>query len=82
MTKFKRYRDGNGSEFSSAVSDELAQAKGWADVTSADNPAADRQGRPLPAKPAGRMAVAQTAKPRSSTTSTAGNTAANTSTEA
>lgn len=57
MTKFKRYRDGNGSEFSSAVSDELAQAKGWTDITSKDNPAADRQGKPLPAVPAKRTSL-------------------------
>lgn len=82
MTNFKRYRDGNGGEFSSAVSDELAREKGWTDITSDDEPATDRQGKPLPAKPTDRKAFAKAAKPRSSTTSTAANTAVNTSTEA
>lgn len=52
MLEFKRYRDANGSEFSLAVSPELAERKGWTDVTSDDNPAVGSDGKPRRAKPA------------------------------
>lgn len=54
MTEFKRYRDANGSEFSSAVSPELARKRELTDITSDDNPAVGTDGKPLAAKPASK----------------------------
>jgi hypothetical protein len=65
MSEFKRYRDANGSEFSLAVSPELAEKKGWKDVTSDTNPAVSTDGKPLPAKPADATAT----KAKAATTS-------------
>lgn len=59
MPEFKRYRDANGSEFSLAVSPELAERKGWIDVTSDDNPAVGSDGKPLRAKPAEQATTAE-----------------------
>jgi len=72
MPEFKRYRDKNGSEFSLAVSPELAAKKGWTDVTSDDNPAVGPDGKPLRAKPAEPENADETAaapKPNRSTVS-------------
>lgn len=52
MPEFKRYRDTNGAEFTQAVSAELAERKGWTDITDDEHPAVDTNGRPLATKPA------------------------------
>ena len=74
MPEFKRYRDTNGSEFSSAVSAELAEKKGWKDVTSKDNPAVGSDGKPLRAKPA-QQADQSKAKPNRSSATAGSNDA-------
>jgi len=73
MTEFKRYRDGNGSEFSSAVSPELAESKGWKDITDDKHPGANSDGKPIPAKPAERKKA--TSKSTQSAATTASNDA-------
>lgn len=70
MPKFKRYRDSNGAEFTSAVSNETAQAKRWTDITSPSNPAVGSDGKPLRDKPADRKAAAKKATSTPATTNT------------
>lgn len=67
MPEFTRYRDANGSEFSSAVSAELAEKKGWTDITDDKNPAVGSDRKPLRAKPADRTTTAAKATPKPAT---------------
>lgn len=61
MPEFRRYRDSNGAEFTQAVSPELAEKKGWTEITDDDHPAVDTNGKPLRDTPAEPKPATKTA---------------------
>lgn len=68
--EFRRYRDQLGHEFTSAVSPELAKAKGYTDISKESEPLT-RDGRPAAPKSAPRDKVAKAApKPTAPSTGT------------
>lgn len=68
MPDFKRYRDQFGHEFTAARSPK----EGWTELK--DEPAVDRAGKPLPAKPADLDAIPKKAlKAATTTTARTGN---------
>lgn len=70
MPAFKRYRNADGAEFTSALTPKAAEEKGWKDVTSATNPAVGSDGKPLRDKPADRKAVSKAAAAKTPQTNT------------